>query len=125
MNENGYYFTWATPCDGNIECIYGSDEEGCETPISMLALILFGVGFLLVITKFLYAFKSIHEIARNITYSEEINDDTSNIKQLHIGILTQKKDSIRMEQLFINELNIQGNEGEAICSFKVFCPKAF
>ena len=113
--------TWATPCDGNIECIDGSDEEGCETPIWILALILFGVGFLLVITLFLYSFNKIYEAVRNISYDEEIPIDSSTSKQLQIGILTEKKDIKMIQQLFINEVKIQGNEGEALCSLKVFC----
>ena len=113
--------TWATPCDGNIECIDGSDEEGCETPIWILALILFGVGFLLVITLFLYSFNKIYEAVRNISYDEEIPIDSSTSKQLQIGILTEKNDIKMIQQLFIIEVKIQGNEGEALCSFKVFC----
>ena len=107
--------TWATPCDDYRECIDGSDEEGCDTPIWMLPLILFGVGVLLVINFFLYSFKSIYEAVRNISYNEEM----TNIKQLHIAILTEKKDIKMIEQLFINEVKMQGNEGEAICYFKV------
>ena len=42
-------------------------------------------------------------------------------RQLKIGILTEKNDIKMIEQLFINEVKIQGNEGEAICSFKVLC----
>ena len=113
--------TWATPCDGNIECIDGSDEEGCETPIWILALILFGVGFLLVITLFLYSFNKIYEAVRNISYDEEIPIDSSTSKQLQIGILTEKNDIKMIQQLFIIEVKIQGNEGEALCSLKVFC----
>ena len=107
--------TWATPCDGNRECIDGSDEEGCDTPIWMLPLILFGIGVVLVINFFLYSFKSIYEAVRNISY----NDEMTNNKQLHVAILTEKKDIKMIKQLFINEVRIQGNEGEAICYFKV------
>ena len=107
--------TWATPCDGNRECIDGSDEEGCDTPVWMLPLILFGIGVLLVINFFLYSFKHIYEAVRNISYNEEM----TNIKQLHIAILIEKKDVKMIEKLFINEVRIQGNEGEAICFFKV------
>ena len=112
--------TWATPCDGNIECIDGSDEEGCETPIWILVLILFGVGVLMVITLFLYTFKSIYEAVRNITYNEGMTNDISNKKKLQIAILIEKKDIKTIEQLFKNKVKIQGNEGEAICCFKVF-----
>ena len=119
MNENEYYLTWATPCDGKRECIDGSDEEGCETPIWILALILFGVGFLLVATLFLYSFNSIYKALRSISYDEEMPNDSSKSKQLQIGILIEKKDIKMIEQLFINEVKMQGNEGEAICYFKV------
>ena len=111
--------TWATPCDGNRECIDGSDEEGCKTPIWILALTLFGVGFLLVVTLFLYSFKCIYEAVRDISYDEEIPNDSSKNKQLHIAILTEKNEIKMIEQLFRNEVKIQGNEGEAICTFKV------
>ena len=111
--------TWATPCDGNRECIDGSDEEGCKTPIWILALTLFGVGFLLVVTLFLYSFKSINEAVRDISFDEEIPNDSSKNKQLHIAILTEKNGIKMIEQLFRNEVKIQGNEGKAICTFKV------
>ena len=52
---------------------------------------------------------------RNISYNEEM----TNIKQLHFAILTEKKDTKMIEQLFINEVKIQGNKGEATCYFKV------
>ena len=113
--------TWATLCDGSYECIDNSDEEGCKTSIWILPLILFGIGFLLVITLFLYSFENIYEEVRSISYNGEIPNDSSMNRQLKIGILTEKNDIKMIEQLFINEVKIQGNEGEAICSFKVLC----
>ena len=100
----------------------GSDEEGCETPLWIFALVLFGVGFSLVVTLFLYSFKSIYEAVRNIRDIEEVPNDTSSCKQLYIAILTENRDTKMIEQLFINEVMVQGNEREAICYFKVlFC----
>ena len=47
-----------------------------------------------------------------------MSNDSSIKRQLQIGILTEKNDIKMIEQLFINKVKIQGNEGEAICSFK-------
>ena len=46
--------------------------------------------------------------------------DTSKEKKLRIAILTEQQDIKMIEILFMNEVNIQGNVGEAICRFKVF-----
>jgi hypothetical protein len=112
--------TWATLCDGNHECIDNSDEEGCKTSIWVLPLILFGIGFLLVVTLFLYSFENIYYAVKNISYNGEISADSFTSRHLQIGILTEENDIKMIEQLFINEVKMQGNEGEAICSFKVF-----
>ena len=71
-------------------------------------------------TLFLYSFKNINEAVRNISYDEEERNDYTKNKHIHIGILTEKNDIKMIQQLFINEVKMQGSEGEAICSFKVF-----
>ena len=55
-----------------------------------------------------------------------MSNDSSIKRQLQIGILTEKNYDIKMiEQLFINEVKLQGSNREAICSFKVICFNAF
>ena len=62
---------------------------------------------------------------RSIIYNKEIPDDNSKNKQLRIGIGTEQNDIKMIEQLFINEVKLQGSKEEAICSFKVICFNAF
>ena len=38
---------WATPCKRNVECADGSDEEGCESPLSITILVLICAGLVL------------------------------------------------------------------------------
>ena len=50
---------WATPCDGNNECLYASDESNCNSPVWLLPIILLAIGLLLFGTLFCYLNKEI------------------------------------------------------------------
>ena len=62
---------------------------------------------------------------RNISYDQDLTSDISKEKKLRIAILTEQQDIKMIEMLFMNEVNIQGNVGEAICSFKVISYSLF
>ena len=60
---------WATPCDGNNECLNNEDEStNCVSPVWLLPIILLVVGLLLFGTLFCYLNK---EIVNDL---EEIRD---------------------------------------------------
>ena len=60
---------WATPCDGNNECLNNEDEStNCVSPVWLLPIILLVVGLLLFGTLFRYLNK---EIVNDL---EEIRD---------------------------------------------------
>ena len=111
--------TWATPCDGNIECMDGHDEYGCKTPSWLLPTILFGIGFIVWCTLFLYSITTVKHVLIDILQVKK-NDGSDYERSLFIAILTELGDVDEIKKIFKREIKTHGSEMEAICHHKVF-----
>ena len=110
---------WAITCDGNSECLEGLDESGCETQIWFLSIVLFGAGFLIWFVSF---FCSVGAISVEVEDEEHVSSEYDASRQersFSIAILTEIRDVDEIKKIFRRELEIQGNENESLCYFKV------
>ena len=55
--------TWATRCDGDIECYNGLDEHGCDTSLTILIIISL-VTMIMLLALFLFGHISISDFAK-------------------------------------------------------------
>ena len=117
--KNQLAITWATPCDGNRECKNVNDEEGCTTPSWLLPVVLFGTGFVLMITLFLHLTKSTSNLMEEIGQTADADNAFRFDRPFYIAILTEMNEVDEIKKVFNREMNIRGSEKEAICYFKV------
>ena len=96
----------------------GHDEYGCKTPSWLLPIILFGIGFIVWCTLFLYSITTVKHVLNDILQIEE-NDGSDFEKPLFIAILTELGDVDEIKKIFKREIETHGSEMEAICHLKV------
>ena len=124
--------TWATPCNGYTECIYGSDEKNCNTPIWLLPIISIVVGVVLCITIICCFRKNVAEGIEDIIKlkksenEENVNPDCPNLKKhFHIAFLVEKRNLTSIKKIFCQEVEVHRDEGTAFCCLKVMVMKPF
>ena len=117
--DNQLAITWATPCDGNRECKDVNDEYGCATPSWLFPGVLFGAGFILMFTLFIYLNKSTSDLMEEIGHNSGDDNAFRFDRAFYIAILTEMEELDEIKMVYKREINIKGSEKEAICYFKV------
>ena len=118
-----YSARWATPCDGEVECFDGRDEQGCESPVWLLPAVLLVAIFLLLCSQFCFFYKYIRkELTRNT--NEKCQQPLKLIsckqqKHIYIAMLLDQQDQEGIESLLNKEIENHRNDGKALCCFKV------
>ena len=96
----------------------GHDEYGCKTPSWLLPIILFGTGFIVWCTLFLYSITTVKRVLNDILQIKE-KDGSDFERPLFIAILTELGDVDEIKKIFKREIKTHGSEMEAICHLKV------
>ena len=117
---------WATPCDGIVECLNGRDEKGCESPIWLLPAVLLVAIFFLLCSHFCcfykYTRKDVEKISRKTNWKCQQTlkyISCKSQKHIYIAKLLDQEDQEGIEMLINKEVDTHGNEGKALCCFKV------
>ena len=125
-NENTVGFTWSVPCNQFVECDDEKDEYGCEFPPWLIPSLLSGTGVILIITLFVHLYISIRTIwKKKMQYrSSRFSIQRSNIsieseKLYKIAVLIENGDVDKIHEIYCQELENHGGEGEATCYLKV------
>ena len=106
--------TWATRCDGDVECYDGLDEHGCDTSLTILIMISL-VTIILLLALFLFGHISISDFAK-VDYF--VKCEAQN-EQMNISILIEMKNADEINAVYENESEKLGSKENAMCYFKV------
>ena len=117
---------WATPCDGNNECLYDEDESNCDSPVWLLPIILLAMGLLLFGTLFCYLNKEIKKDLEEIRHFKPLDNQVAmNVvvrrlkKKFQLAVLIEKEECELIKIIVKEEINCHGSEGSAMCCLKV------
>ena len=117
---------WATPCDGNVECLDGRDENSCESPVWLLPVILFVAIIFLLCSQFAFFYKYIRKEVKEITENtkSKCQQPLQSIhykqqKHIYIAMLLDQEEVETIKTLLDKEIKTHGNEGKVLCCFKV------
>ena len=125
-NENTVGFTWSVPCNQFVECDDEKDEYGCEFPPWLIPSLLSGAGAVLNTTLFVHLYRSIKNTwkkkmhYRKSTLTIQRPQISMELKKLFkIAILVENGDVGKIHEMYCQELENHGSEGEATCYLKV------
>ena len=118
--------TYATPCNGKVECQDGQDEQDCDLPDYLILKVLGFVATLLCIILFIYLKSSIKEVAELICQNRKVDnqqpDDPNHLrskKPLYIAMLIETDCEEEIQELYKREKEVHGNEGSVMHCMKV------
>ena len=116
---------WATPCDGNNECLYNEDEINCNSPVWLLPIILLAMGLLLFGTLFCYLNKETVKDLEKISHFKPLENQVAmNVvcrlkKKFQLAVLIEKEECALIKIIVKEEINCHGSEESAMCCLKV------
>ena len=124
----GWFFgyTWAVPCNSVPECYLDDpndpdDEFGCKFPAWLIPSLLSGAGAVLLITLFVYLYKSIKSSWKKTMHfqfrSSHLSIETE--KLYRTAVLIESGNVEQIHKMYCQEVENHGGEGEALCYLKV------
>ena len=118
--------TWAVPCNHDVECDDERDEFGCQFPVWLIPSLLSGAGAVLIATLFVYLCKSIKSTwkkkmqYRNTRFPIQRQHISVELeKSYRMAVLIENGDVDKIHEMYCQELENHGGEGEATCYLKV------
>ena len=119
----------ATPCNGVIECIDGSNAGGCDYEDFYLYRILSMIAIILVITCFVSMQKHVKKVANEILQDRRWRLATENENSQVVSLASEKIMKLALHanngnieevnKLLCTEMRAHLNEARTICCLKV------
>ena len=119
---DGYYpqfwgHVWGVPCNSNVECENGFDEENCVQPDWILPAILASVFTMTFITKLLYLYKNTNHAIQNFY----IPIQQPNPLNRHWLVATLLNDGRfdEVKEFYAKESEFHASEPNTFCCLKI------
>ena len=106
--------TWATRCDGDIECYNGLDEHGCDTSLTILIMISL-VTIIMLLALFLFGHISISDFTKADYF---VKNEVQN-ERMNVSILIEMKNADEINIMYEKKSEKLGSKEKATCYFKV------